>query len=63
MPMTPDEERWAEALIIERMHGEDADDYIAERIAFLSGTGDEAGAQRFQEIAAKLAQLRAGSVN
>jgi len=33
MPMTEDQERWAEALAIERLHGERAKTWVAERIA------------------------------
>lgn len=37
--MTPDQERWAEALAIERMYGAMAPLYIEERIASLSLEG------------------------
>ena len=56
--MTPDQERWAEALAIERMHGEDAPRWIAERIGALALAGDEAGVRRFTGLAARLDQLR-----
>jgi len=57
----PDLERWAEALAIERRHGADAQRIIADRIAALSRTGDEAGVERWRQIAAKLDELRAPS--
>lgn len=51
-------ERWAEALAIERTHGEQAPMWIAERIGALALAGDTAGVRRFQEIAAMLDRLR-----
>lgn len=59
--MTPDEERWAEALAIERTHGASAPMWIAERIAALALAGDDAGVQRFREIAARLDQMTRGT--
>lgn len=62
--MTPDQERWAEALAIEKLHGEWAPVWVAERIGALALTGDLAGVERFRQIAARLDQLmtaRAGS--
>lgn len=58
--MTPDEERWAEALAIERQHGAMAPMWIAERIGALALAGNFAGVARFREIAAKYEQLLAG---
>jgi hypothetical protein len=58
--MTPDQERWAEALAIERQHGTMAPMWIAERIGALAMAGDFAGVARFREIAAKYEQLIAG---
>ena len=58
--MTPDEERWAEALAIERQHGMMAPMYIAERISALALAGDFAGVRRFREIADRYDQLQDG---
>lgn len=59
--MTPDHQRWSEALAIERQHGTDACRWVAERIGALALAGDQAGVERFKEIAAKLDELlRAG---
>lgn len=55
--MTPDEERWAEALAIERLHGDKAPVWVAERIGALARAGDTAGVARFKEIAARLVDL------
>jgi hypothetical protein len=57
--MTPDHERWAEALALEKRYGADAPRYVAQHIAALALAGDEAGVRRFKEIAARLDQLRA----
>ncbi|MFA5989940.1 MAG: hypothetical protein WC803_10090 [Sphingomonas sp.] len=57
-------ERWAEALAIERIHGEQSPLWIAGRIEALALAGDEAGVGRFQEIATLLDRLlhpRAGN--
>lgn len=37
--MTPDEERWAEALAVNRQHGDDVEEVIAERITIPAPTG------------------------
>jgi hypothetical protein len=52
------QERLAKALAIEKMYGDAAPTFVAERIGALELTGDAAGVQRWQEIAAKLDQLR-----
>lgn len=56
--MTPEQERWAEALTIERQHGDQAPLYIAERIGALAMAGDAAGVNRFKQIAVRLDLLR-----
>ena len=56
--MTPDQERWAEALAIERLHGDRAPVWIAERIGALALAGDAAGVERFREIAKRMEELR-----
>lgn len=61
--MTPDQERWAEALAIQRIHGDRAHVWVAERLGALALQGDVAGVTRFREIAARLDQLmRPGAV-
>ena len=55
--MTPDQERWAEALMVLRQHGDFARVFVAERIGALAVQGDAAGIRRWKEIAAKLHQL------
>jgi hypothetical protein len=60
MPMTDDQERWAEALAIERLHGERAKAWVAERIVALREAGDSKGVERFSTLAARLEQLQFG---
>jgi hypothetical protein len=55
--VTPEQERWAEALAIEKRYGAGAPAYIAERIGVLALASDEAGVRRFKEIAARLDRL------
>ena len=50
--------RFAEALAIERLHGDQAPEFIAERIGALTLEGDEAGVQRWREIAYRYDQLQ-----
>ena len=49
--------RWAEALAIERLHGDDAPRWVAERIGALVLAGDADGVARFQEIARRMERL------
>lgn len=55
--MTPEQERLAEALAIQRYHGRDGPRWIAERIEALTLTGDTAGVERFTAIARAYKQL------
>lgn len=56
--VTPDEERWAEALAIEQLHDDRALVWIAERIGALALAGDVEGVERFRQIAKRLNELR-----
>lgn len=58
--LTPEQELWACALLIERQHGDNADDHIAERVRSLALAGDKAGIDRWMAIAACLDKLRDG---
>jgi hypothetical protein len=53
-----DEERWAEALAIERIHGESAHDWVIDKITELAADNDRDGVARFLEIIDRLDQLR-----
>jgi len=55
--MRAEAERWAEALAIERLHGDAAAAFIAKRIAQLALDGDFEGITRLREIANRLEQL------
>ncbi len=59
--VTPEEERWAEALLVLHLHGDRAPDWIAERIAALAMAGDERGVARFMDMATRLDALRDGT--
>lgn len=60
--MTPEQERWAEALAVDQRHGSMASAVIEERVRTLSLAGDEAGVARWREIAARHDQLKVGTV-
>lgn len=55
--MTPERERWAEALAVYRIHGERASDHIAERVTQLARAGDMQGVERWCAIATRLDEL------
>lgn len=61
--MTPADERLAEALAIERIHGDRAPVHIAERIGALALAGDEAGVARWKQIAANYETLLRGAID
>ena len=56
--VTPEQERWAEALAIERRCGAQAIEHIAERVTALAVAGDDAGVARWIAIAGRFDQLR-----
>lgn len=56
--LTPERERFAEALAVEQIHGDHAPAFIAERIGALALAGDAAGVQRWREIASRYDQLQ-----
>lgn len=58
--VTPDQERWAEALAIERIYREGARFHIAERIGALALSGDAAGIGRWKAVARRLEELEQG---
>lgn len=55
--LTRDQERWAEALMVERLHGIHARTHADKRIRALEEIGDRAGADRWREIAERLDHL------
>lgn len=52
--MTSDEFRWAEALALEKLHGEAAPRFVADRIGALALAGDTDGVERLRQIADRL---------
>jgi hypothetical protein len=55
--MTPEQERWAEAAMVQRLHGDGAQAHLAERIDDLLLKGDQAGVERWGEVGARVAEL------
>ena len=55
--MTRDQERWAEAAAVHRLHGERAPLFLAEQVVVLALAGGTAGIERWQEIARHLEKL------
>lgn len=60
--MTPAQERLAEALAIQKTHGEGGPLWIASRIGDLAVAGDWAGVERFRAIAAEYEKLLTATV-
>lgn len=56
--LTSDQERWAEALALERQHGDRAPIVVAETIGALARKGNIDGIARWKEIASRLDTLR-----
>lgn len=56
--VTAEQERWAEALLVERQRGEKASAFIASRIRTLALAGDEVGIDRWMAIAALYDRLQ-----
>lgn len=52
--VTPDQFRWAEALSLEKLHGEAGAHFVAERIGAQALASDESGVERFLQIADRL---------
>ncbi|WP_294254855.1 hypothetical protein [uncultured Sphingomonas sp.] len=52
--MTSEQERWDEALAVDRLHGPRAPLHVTERIGTLALADDLAGMARWKEIAARL---------
>jgi hypothetical protein len=61
--MTPDEERWSEALGVFQIYGDSALAHAEARIAALMREGDDAGMMRWFEIFERIKELRSGSEN
>lgn len=60
--LTPDQERMAEALAIQRIYGAEGPFWIASRIGALAIAADAAGVERFTAIAAQYEKLLRGTV-
>lgn len=60
--MSLEREIWAVALAVEKQHGDQATEFIAERIRPLATADDLLGVKRWQAIAEKFNQLQAGTL-
>jgi hypothetical protein len=60
--LTPDQERWAEAAEVLRLHGDKAPLFVAERVGALALAGEVPGVDRWRKIAARMDQLIRGTV-
>jgi len=63
MRLSRDKELWMAALLIEKIHGVEAADYIEARQRKFAINGDEGGTKVWAEIGAKLAALNPDSRN
>lgn len=61
MTITPEQERWAEALAVHRRHGAQAPLFVAERLGALALAEEYAGVERWMQIAQRVDALRAGA--
>lgn len=52
--VTPEQERLAEALAVQRLYGDEAPIMVAERIGALAVAGDWPGIERWRDIAVEL---------
>lgn len=57
-PMTRDRELWGCAAHVLRTHGQEATAFVADRVAVLARTGDEAGVTTWRKIADRIDALR-----
>lgn len=55
--MACEHERWADASAILERQGENAHEYISDRIGALANEGDAAGIERLLDIAARIDRL------
>ena len=60
--MTPDQERWAEAIGIHRIRGEKAAQHVAAQIGALAVLGDQGGIDRWMAIKRRLDALKSGAL-
>lgn len=57
MDMTRDQEHWAEALQVEKQHGDNAALFIVSRLEALVAANDAAGMRRWADIALRYLEL------
>lgn len=57
-PMTPEQERWAEALAVVRVHGAYAEQFVRSLIESLADHGEKDGVIRWRAIERRVSELR-----
>ena len=57
MTLSRDQELWGMALWVEKTHGSDGAQYIADKIARLQRRGEEGGVALWQDVACRFEQL------
>jgi hypothetical protein len=62
MALSDEEWRLAKALAVRRQHGDRAAAVVMERIKTLSRAGDDAGVDRWQQIANQIDQLERATI-
>lgn len=58
MAVTREQEIWAMALWVDREHGEDAEEFIAQRVLHFDADGDHGGKQLWMDVARRYVELR-----
>lgn len=56
--MTPEHERWAEAVAMQQRYGDQAGKHTAQQVGRLAIAGDQAGVARWRKFAARFDQLQ-----
>ena len=58
MAVTREQELWAMALWVDREHGEEGDQFIAERVLYFDSEGDDGGKQLWMDVARRFVELK-----
>ncbi|MAM39660.1 MAG: hypothetical protein CL949_14415 [Erythrobacter sp.] len=58
MTITREQEIWAMALWVDREHGEDAEEFIAERVLHFEENGETGGKDLWIQVARRYVELR-----
>lgn len=58
MTITREQEIWAMALWVDREHGEDAEQFIAERVLHFEESGEKRGKELWLQVARRYVEVR-----